>query len=111
MWLLDVNVPRQLKGLLSELGVPADLASQRGWGTLTNGDLLQEAAAAGFTCLLTRDRLFGESASRSVKRYPDVSIVLVVLPQVRASQFLEEFRIAWTKHTIVPSPGQIISWP
>ena len=84
MWLLDVNMPRQLEGLLAELGFPADSAAERGWGTLTNGDLLQEAAAAGFICLLARDQLFSESAARSLKLYRVFSIVLVVLPQVRA---------------------------
>jgi hypothetical protein len=111
MWLLDVNMPRQLKGLLAELGFRADSASARGWGTLTNGDLLQEAAAAGFTCLLTRDQLFGESAARTLKLYPAFSIVLVVLPQVRAPRFLDAFRAAWGKQPIVPSPGQVLLWP
>lgn len=111
MWLLDVNMPRQLKGLLGELGVSVDSVSERGWGALANGDLVQAAARSGFTCLLTRDQLFGESASRSLRRFPEFSIVLVVLPQVRAAQFLEEFTASWAEHPIVPSPGQILSWP
>jgi hypothetical protein len=50
MWLLDVNMPRQLKGLLSELGVSAETANDRGWGTLVNGELLKTAAISGFDC-------------------------------------------------------------
>jgi hypothetical protein len=67
MWLLDVNMPRQLKALLADLGITADTANDRGWGTLVNGDLLEAAAAAGFKCLLTRDRLFGQSASSATR--------------------------------------------
>jgi hypothetical protein len=94
MWLLDVNVPRQLKGLLAEVGISAETANDRGWGTLINGRLLDAAANAGFDCLLTRDRLFGKSAGKTLKRYPHFAIVLVTLPQVRASQFLASFKSA-----------------
>ena len=111
MWLLDVNMPRQLKALLTDLGVSAETANARGWGTLANGDLLETAATAGFKCLLTRDRLFGESASRHLKRYPNFAIVVVSLPQVRATQFLASFRAAWEKSPIAPTPGQVRSWP
>ena len=111
MWLLDVNMPRQLKALLADLGMTADTANARGWGTLVNGDLLDAAATAGFKCLLTRDRLFGESASRHLKRYPNFAIIVVSLPQVRAPQFLASFKEAWGKNPIAPTPGQVQSWP
>jgi hypothetical protein len=111
MWLLDVNMPRQLKGLLAELGVPADTANARGWGTLVNGNLLEAAASYGFNCLLTRDRLFGESVAVILKRYPAFSIVHVTIPQARASHFLASFRAAWGQEPIRPTPGAILSWP
>ena len=111
MWLLDVNMPRQLKGLLAEFGIPADTAIARGWGTLVNGELLEAAAASGFDCLLTRDRLFGDSVARNLKRNPTFSIVLVMLPQVRAPQFLASFRAAWEIDPIAPAPGRVHSWP
>jgi len=109
MWLLDVNMPRQLRGLLAELGIPAETANARGWGTLVNGQLLEAAADSGFDCLLTRDRLFGESVSKNLKRYPTFSIVAVMLPQVRASQFLASFRAAWEGEPIAPAPGRVRS--
>jgi hypothetical protein len=111
MWLLDVNMPQQLKPLLAELGITAETANARGWGTFVNGALLEAAATAGFKCLLTRDRLFGESASGHLKRYPHFAIVVVLLPQVRAPQFLASFRAAWGKSPIAPTTGQIQSWP
>ena len=70
MWLLDVNMPRQLKAVLADLGITAETANARGWGTLVNGELLEAAAASGFDCLLTRDRLFGESVAKNLKRCP-----------------------------------------
>ena len=111
MWLLDVNMPRQLKPLLADLGIAAETASARGWGILVNGDLLEAAEVAGFSCLLTRDRLFGESASRHLKKYPSFAIVVVLLPQVRAPQFLATFKEAWENIPIVPVPGQVQIWP
>ena len=111
MWLLDVNMPRQLKGLLAELGIHAETAIARGWGALVNGDLLEAAAVSGFICLLTRDRLFGESVAGSLERHRAFSIVHVTLPQARAAQFLASFRAAWGKKPIKPIPGQIQSWP
>jgi alkanesulfonate monooxygenase SsuD/methylene tetrahydromethanopterin reductase-like flavin-dependent oxidoreductase (luciferase family) len=50
--------------VLAELGSSSVTAASRGWKALSNGDLVAAAEAAGFDCLLTRDQLFGESASR-----------------------------------------------
>jgi hypothetical protein len=91
MWLLDVNMPRQLKETLAGLGIASETANAQGWGTLVNGQLLEAAATSGFNCMLTRDRLFGESAGKNLKRYSYFSIVIVTLPQVRASQFKSSF--------------------
>jgi hypothetical protein len=41
-------MPRQLKPLLAEMGITAETANARRWGTLVNGDLLEAAATAGF---------------------------------------------------------------
>jgi hypothetical protein len=111
MWLLDANMPVQLVALLGNLGIEADSAVARGWNTLSNGALVRTAAAANFTALLTRDRLFGESAAQVLKAYPDFGIVRVTLPQLRAPLFMAAFRAAWQKARIVPSPGQIVEWP
>jgi hypothetical protein len=111
MWLLDVNIPRQLALLLEGLGITAETALARGWDTLNNGLLLENAAAAGFHCLLTRDRLFGESASKALKQFPAFSVVLITLPQLRAQKFLDDFRSAWNKAPIVPIPGTVVRWP
>lgn len=62
MWLLDADMDVHLVQTLKELGVSSDAAANRGWKVLSNGELVSEAVAAGFICLLTHDQLFGESA-------------------------------------------------
>jgi hypothetical protein len=111
MWLLDANMPVQLVALLEELGIEADSAVARGWNALSNGALVSAAVAAKFTALLTRDRLFGESAAQALKVRPEFGIVRVTLPQLRASQFLAAFRAAWQTSRIIPVPGRMIDWP
>jgi predicted nuclease of predicted toxin-antitoxin system len=82
MWLLDVNMPKKLAPLLGGLGIRAECADDRGNG-LPNGTLVEAAVQAGFRCILTRDRLFSESASRALKPFPTFCVVLVTIPQVR----------------------------
>jgi hypothetical protein len=95
MWLLDANMPLQLVALLRELGIEADTAVARGWNTLSNGSLVRAAVEAKFITLLTRDRLFGKSAAQALKVHSEFCVVRVTLPQLRASQFLAAFRVAW----------------
>lgn len=111
MWLLDVNVPRDVAGLLSEFGIEAHHTRSRGWHELKNGMLVEAASSNGFVCVLTRDRLFGESAARALKKFPEFSIVLVTIPQVRGPEFLRLFRLAWSESPIRPVPGLLSRWP
>jgi len=78
---------------------------------LSNGQLVGAAVATGFSCLLTRDRLFGESASRALRSHPDFAVVLVSLPQKKWPIYLEEFQRAWARIPITPLPGELIEWP
>lgn len=111
MWLLDANMPLQLVALLNELGVEADCAVTRGWNTLSNGRLVEVAVEGGFSALLTRDKLFGESAANVLNRYPEFCVVRVALIQARRQQFLSAFRAAWHDRAIVLEPGRVIDWP
>lgn len=111
MWLLDANMPVQLVALLKDLGIEADSAVARGWNTLSNGSLVRAAAGAKFTVLLTRDRLFGESAAGALRTNSEFCIVRVTLRQLRAGAFLQAFRAAWNDARIIPVPGRMIEWP
>jgi hypothetical protein len=111
MWLLDVNVPKKVAGVLGEFGVQAQTAEARGWNGLTNGRLVEAAVEADFSCLLTRDRLFSESAARALKRFPQFCVVFVTFPQLRGPEFLEQFRLAWLRSPLQPVPGRLLRWP
>ncbi len=111
MWLLDANMPIQLVALLKDLGVAADSAVARGWNSLSNGSLVNAAVRAKFTVLLTRDRLFGESAGRVLSAHREFCVVRITLPQLRAARFLPAFRAAWREARIIPAPGRMIEWP
>ena len=111
MWLLDVKVDVRLAWLLKEVGIPAQTAVERGWRDLVNGDLVEEARKAGFTTLLTRDRLFSESASKRLKAYPGIAVVVLMLRQRKFAEYTSAFRDAWAKAPIVPEPGRTVIWP
>jgi hypothetical protein len=111
MWLLDVNMPKKLGALLDGLGIHAECADDRGWGGLTNGTPVEAAAHAKFSCILTRDRLFSESASRALERFPTFCVVLVTIPQLRGPEFLRLFQSAWASSPIQPVGGELIRWP
>jgi hypothetical protein len=110
MWLLDANMPVQLVALPRELGIEADSAVARGWNTFSNGRLVSAAVQAKFTALLTRDRLFAESAAGALKTNNEFCVVRVTLPQLRAGAFLQAFRGAWQEARISPAPGRVIEW-
>jgi hypothetical protein len=46
MWLLDVNMPRNIVTVLAEFGISAQSAEMRGWSGLTNGMLVEVAGQA-----------------------------------------------------------------
>jgi hypothetical protein len=111
MWLLDANLDVHLVELLKDFHIVCDTAANRGWKALRNGELVAVAAQAGFHTLLTRDQLFAESASRLWRAFPELSLVIVILPQMPSDRYLEAFRDAWTISPIQPQPGTIIVWP
>ena len=111
MWLLDANLDIRICQLLSEFGIESQTAESRGWKHLLNGQLVSVAVAAGFTCLLTRDQLFAESASRALKHFPQFAIVLIEIKQRKRTEYLAQFRTAWAREPIAPMPGASIRWP
>ena len=100
-----------LISVLEGFQIPCDTAGKRGWKALSNGDLIRAAVDAGFRCLLTRDHLFGESASRALKLFPHFAVVVVNVPQQPWPQYRERFVALWIERPIEPVAGQLIQWP
>ncbi|MGA2118961.1 MAG: hypothetical protein ABSH56_29955 [Bryobacteraceae bacterium] len=98
---MDVHLGPVLTGL----GIRGDTAGKHGWKALSNGDLVKTAVEAGFLCLLTRDRLFGESASRALRSFPHFAVVVVNIPQQRWVEYREQFIARWTECPIKPLPA------
>lgn len=111
MWLLDANLDIRIAGILEEFGIASRTAEDLGWKELSNGALVSAAVAAGFTCVLTRDSLFAESASRALRQHSEFSVVLVRLPQQKWPAYGETFRRAWEVTAIAPIPGRVVRWP
>jgi predicted nuclease of predicted toxin-antitoxin system len=111
MWLLDVNLPTGLLAVLRDYGIICDSTANRGWRDLTNGLLAEAAFSAGFRVILTRDRLFGDSANRVLQDLQDLAVVVVTLRQVRAVAYLAEFRARWEQRSIEPVSGRVVEWP
>jgi predicted nuclease of predicted toxin-antitoxin system len=111
MWLLDANLDIHLVELLGRFGIECSTAESRGWKALKNGDLVAAAVQSGFEVLVTRDRLFAESASRDWRSFPHVAIVVVNLPQLPSIRYLEAFAAQWAVAPIQPQPGKILFWP
>ena len=111
MWLLDVNLPNGVIGLLKGYGIDCETTVARGWRDLGNGVLASVASQAGFKAILTRDKLFGESAAKALLSFPELSVVIIRISQSKQSYYLKEFEIAWKANPIKPIPGTVIEWP
>ena len=111
MWLLDHNLPAQLKPALYRLSITCATTYERGWHQLKNGELVAAAYPAGFRCVVTRDVRFAESAAHALTAFPEMAVVLLHLPQNRGSVYAQRFAAEWLRSAIIPVPGQMLSWP
>ncbi len=111
MWLLDKNIPRQIEPVLKTNSIQFETVRACGWDELRNGELLRTANDAGFTCILTRDVLFQESAKKALKAQPKMAIVLIKIPQAPGKEYAKSFADLMKKSPIVPVAGQLVIWP
>ena len=111
MWLVDENLPPKLYAVFAEFGITAQSASYAGLAGLTNGVLTKKAIDLGFSVIVTQDKTFVDDAAAVLKLNPKFAVIVLVLPQVPASSFLERFRSDWTKQPIVPVEGKVVVWP
>jgi hypothetical protein len=87
MWLLDVNLPNAVIGLLRGFGIQCETTAARGWREFGNGEL---AAAS----------------SKALRSFPKLSVVIIQIPQSQQS-----FESAWKNKPIEPIPGKVTKWP
>ncbi len=92
MWLLDFNLPNGLRTVLQKFRIKSHTTVHQGWRNLGNGALSQAAISAGFRVILTRDKLFGESAAKALQMYPQLCVVILKIPQSKAESSLASFK-------------------
>ncbi len=109
MWLLDANLDIHLADLLRSLQTDCDTAESRGWKALRNGELVAAAVNAGFSTLVTRDRLFADSAARAWRLFPDLCVVIVTLPQLPSTVIWRRLRWHGPLPQSAPSRGKLSS--
>ena len=109
--LLDHNIPFSIFKELKSRSIPCETAKDRGWDKIKNGALVSLASQHGFSCVVTRDRLFQHDATSALKKHPSMGMVLITLPQSGGRKFLEAFRNAWEAKPFEPIPGQVVQWP
>ena len=111
MWLLDHNIPHGLAVFLKSQGINCDTAQNRNWEKLRNGELVSSAWHAKFTCVVTKDTLFVQSAEKVIKTLPEMAIVLLTIPQCRGEEYLKRFTEHWKNVPIFPEKGKMLHWP
>ena len=111
MWLLDENLDVNLLAFLRSQGIECDTVRGRGWQGFQNGQLANVASDAGFRCLLTRDADFASAAGGVLESYSALAIVVIKLPQKASQHYVADFAREWTRVSITPLPGQVVSWP
>jgi hypothetical protein len=94
--LFDHVTPRGIAQFLP--GHTVTLAKERGWDTLTNGDLLAEAEHAGFDVLLTADKNMRHQQNLTGRRIALVALSTPQWPLVR----LHTERIAIAVNSATP---------
>jgi predicted nuclease of predicted toxin-antitoxin system len=107
MWLLDHNLPAKMRPTLEGFGVKCETAAKHGWQNLKNGELVAAAFTAGYRCILTRDVRFSESASQTLKKFPEMAIVLLKIPQMRGRLYVARL---WGRRPI-ENPKRFSIWP
>jgi predicted nuclease of predicted toxin-antitoxin system len=80
--LLDENIPRQLRGILT--GHDVRTVPQMGWTAYTNGRLLHEAERAGFDAIVTSDRNFVTPLDLAGRHIAIIVLSSNLLPTIRA---------------------------
>jgi hypothetical protein len=79
--MLDENIPRGLRGILT--GHDVRTVPEMGWAAYTNGRLLNEAEAAGFDVIITSDRNFVAQQNLAGRTIAVVLLSTNIWPAIR----------------------------
>lgn len=79
--LFDHGVPAPLRRRLA--GHSIDTAAERGWETLSNGDLLDRAEAEGYEAFVTTDQSMRHQQNLADRPFGTVAIMATDWPRVR----------------------------
>lgn len=111
MWLVDENLSPRLFKIFKKYGMDCQSAQFAGVSGMKNGELTRRIAELGFTCILTQDRLFAVDAASVLLEFPQIAVVVIQLPQVPASSYLNRFEEQLQREPILPKSGHVIFWP
>jgi hypothetical protein len=84
--LFDQGTPAPLRRLLDLHTIGT--AYERGWSTLTNGELLRAAEAAGFTVMVTTDANLKYQQNLNARRIAVVVLSTISWPRIRSAAAL-----------------------
>ena len=101
--LFDNGTPRQLRRNL--FGHEVGTARERGWDTLANGDLLDQAEEAGYEILITTDQGIRYQQNMSNRRVAVVVLMNTAWPRI--SMRTESIRDALDR----VEPGEVLEVP
>lgn len=103
--LFDNGTPRQLRRQL--FGHDVETARQRGWDTIANGTLLDEAEAANFDAIITTDQSIRYQQNLSNRRIAVVVLMSTSWPLIQrraeaVRSALEEIRPGELREVQIP---------
>ena len=107
--LFDKGTPRQLHRRL--FGHEVETVQERGWDTLSNGDLLDRAEEAGFEALMTTDQSIRYQQNISNRRVAVVVLMNTAWPRIArrteaVRQALEGIQPGEVREIHIPMRGE-----
>ncbi len=108
---MDENVNVAAAAFLRNVGIEVATVHDYSWNGLIDDELIRSAVTTGFSCIVTNDRTFAREAASTLKLFPEISIVLLKLPQLPSEKWIKLFAEAWSAEVISPQPQTVVEWP
>lgn len=111
MLLLDENLPLKIKDILEQNGYKCETVFTLGWSGLKNGQLVSKAIEKGYSAILTKDKLFAESAAKSLSKFPNFAVIRITLLQKTLKEYLNNFSLLLKEKPLELILGTLTEWP